>query len=277
MSESRPTADGVDARIRWIREWTTPGFAHFRIGRDGDDLVAEWKGLGTLRAARSGRSHVFTPCPDRGDSTEGVREAIVQGLLRHLHGKMSLHASAAARGNRAVVILGESMAGKSTLVAELCTRNGFEMLADDTVFLEQRGAEFYVVPTESTHSLREGAAQLFGASTGDLQKAYVPSASFASDPARLCAFVSLSFEESMTKATLRIMPGSEIFRVLYAALFRFVIDENDVTLQDFSRMAELADAVPFFELRRPPSLDLLRESATMLCTQVALPLPGEHE
>jgi hypothetical protein len=193
----------------------------------------------------------------------------VEGLLRHLHGKVSLHASSAARDDLAVVVLGESMAGKSTLVAELCARHGFEMLADDTVFLEERSEGFYVLPTESTHSLRRGAAELFGASVGNLAKSYVPAASFASGPAKLCAFVSLAFDESMAGATVRAVRGSEIFKVLYSALFRFVIDDDDVMLQDFSRIAGLAAAVPFFELRRPPSLDILSESVRMLWGEVA--------
>ncbi len=185
---------------------------------------------------------------------------------------MSLHASAAARGDRAVMILGESTAGKSTLVAELCARHGFEMLADDTVFLEDRG-EFYVLPTESTHSLREDAARRFGAPTGDVDKAYLPAPCVAPGPARLFSVVILSFDEFAAEATVRSMAGSEIFRVLYAALFRFVIDENDVILADFSRMAALAARVPFFELRRPRSLDMLGESVRALLAEVALGAP----
>jgi hypothetical protein len=241
----------------------------FRIGRDGDDLVAEWVGLGTLRAPRSGQSHIFTPSPDaEGASTERVRRTLVEGLLRHLQGKMSLHASAAARGGRAVVILGDSMAGKSTLVADLCARESFEMLADDTVFLDERDDGFYVLPTESVHSLREDAARFFSAPTGDLQKSSLPAASVASSPARLCACVSLVFSEPAKETVIRAMHGPEIFKALCGGLFRFVIDENDATRQDFSRMASLGAAVPFFELRRARSLDNLSESAKLLCARV---------
>ncbi len=274
IRSQRRAIDGVGAGIRWIREWTQPGLIGFRLGRDGDDLVAEWMGIGTLRAPRSGRSHVFTPYPDSGGaSMEGIRPTVVEGLLRHLHGKMSLHASAASRGGLAVVLLGDSMAGKSTTVAALCAHEGFEMLADDTVFLDERDDGFYVFPTESAHSLREDAAHFLGASTGKLDKASLPAAALASGPAKVSAFIRLNFEET-SSGVLRAMRGSEIFESLNSALFRFIVDDDDVTQADFSRMAALGAAVPFFELRRAPSLDTLIESVRLLrgCVPPAAPL-----
>jgi adenylate kinase family enzyme len=181
----------------------------------------------------------------------------------------------------AVVILGESMAGKSTLVAELCAREGFEMLADDTVFIEERSDGFYVLPTETTHSLREDAARHFGAATRNLQKTHLPAATFASGPAKLRAFVSLIFDGCQTICPIaRALHGSEMFNVLNSAFFRFVIDEDEVTRRDFSQMAALGAAVPFFELRRRPSLDLLQASARTLRTclpQVAAQPSGRCE
>jgi hypothetical protein len=264
------------AGIRWIREWDQPGLIGFRIGRDGEDLIAEWRGLGTLRAARSGRAHAFTPWPNaEGGAGEGIRRTLIEGLLRHLQGKMSLHASAAARGDRAVVFLGDSTAGKSTLAAELCAREGFEMLADDTVFLEELADGFYVLPTESTHSLREDAARLFGYTGGDLlRKAFVSAAAIASRPAKLAACISLAFDDSMTGVAMRPMRGPEIFKVLSGGLFRFDVDD-EVMVEDLSRMAALGAAVPFFELRRAPSLDVLRASVRTLCT--TLPIGDERK
>jgi hypothetical protein len=267
---SKPFAEveGSEAGIRWIREWNRPGLVAFRIGRDGEDLIAQWTGMGTLRAARSGRTHVFTPWPDaEGGAAEGIRRTFIEGLLRHLQGKISLHASAAARGDMAVVLLGDSMAGKSTVVAELCTREGFEMLADDTVFLEDTADGFYVLPTESIHSLREDAAPLFGASCEDVCKAMVSAAAMASRPAKVAAFVSLAFDDSMAGVAMRPMHGPEIFNVLSRGLFRFQVDD-EATVADFSRMAALAAAVPFFELRRAPSLGILHASVRTLCARL---------
>src|SRR5580658_6497898 len=113
--------------IRWLQEWRTGGSIDFRIGRDGDDLVAEWPAFGELRARRLGGTHRFTPCPGVDPArAEKFSTGAVRALLRHLEGRLSLHASAAARDGVAGVFLGPSISGKSTLVADLCRRPGFE-------------------------------------------------------------------------------------------------------------------------------------------------------
>jgi hypothetical protein len=254
-----------DSGLRWIREWKKPGTVPFRIGREGSDLIAEWGGVGSLRATREGASYSFSTSWDAGRAAEaGIRRTLVEGLIRHLQGRVSLHASAAAIGDVAIVILGESMAGKSTLVAELCTHGGFEMLADDTVFLDESAGTFHVVPTESMHSLREDAARIFGLSCSGSMKASMASCAAASRPVRLGAMVKLVFDERATGATLHRLGGAEGFFVLHSSLFRFVIDDDSATVRDLSGLALLSASAPTFELRRPPFLGALRESAEVL-------------
>jgi hypothetical protein len=248
--------------VRWVREWAWSGLLPFRIGRDGSELVAEWVGAGTLRASRSGQHHTFTRAP--GSEATGSDPAFVRGLLRHLEGKMTLHASAAARNDRAVVLLGDSTAGKSTLAAELCARWGFEMLADDTVFLEQSVDGFVVLPTESTHSLRADAAERFGVAALASEKARLPASAVASGSVPLAAAVKLEFVDGTTGAATRALRGPETFEAISGGLFRFVIDEPAVVLEDFARIAQLAAAVPFYELRRARSLQNLAESAELI-------------
>jgi hypothetical protein len=268
MLEPSASTSSEGSGVRWIREWNRPGLRRFRIGRDGDDLLAEWWGVGTLRVTRSGRAHTFTPSPDQGElGAEPIRRTLIEGLLRHLQGKMTLHAAAAARGGRAIVIIGDSQAGKSTLVTELCLRSGFEMLADDTVFIEPGREGFDVVPTESSHSLRPDAARFFGAAEAaepDSDKTWLPAKDVATGPARLGSIVHLKFDAAKRVPALRPIRGHEVFQILCASLFRFAIDENEAILRDFSAMAALASAVPVLELSRAPALDLLGESVGAL-------------
>ena len=60
---------------------------------------------------------------------------LVEAVKRH--GLFSLHASAAALGDRVLVCAGTSGAGKSTLAVALA-QAGWAFLADDMVFLSQR-------------------------------------------------------------------------------------------------------------------------------------------
>jgi hypothetical protein len=48
--------------IVWLHQHPSAEAPEFRIGRDGDELVAEWIGLGVLRATARGGE--FTAVPD---------------------------------------------------------------------------------------------------------------------------------------------------------------------------------------------------------------------
>jgi hypothetical protein len=250
---------------RWIQEWRTDDFIEFRLGRDDEGLVAEWGGLGQLCATRSGDSHRFTPHPEAtARAVEKLMQGPVQALLRHLRGRMSLHASAAARDGAGFLFLGASTSGKSTFAAELCCREGFAMMADDVAFLEEDADGFVVIPSESTHWLRDDAATLLGAAAADDDKTPLAPTRVADSPVRLQGMVYLTFDESSSSATLRRAQGPDAFRWLRTSLFRFVIDEPEVALSDFGRMAALYEKVPLCELIRRRSLANLEECVDLL-------------
>jgi hypothetical protein len=250
--------------VRWTREWRTGGILDFRVGRSGQELVAEWPGLCCVRMTRSGAVRHFRP----GESVDEERAARllrgpVQALARHVSGKMSLHASAAALDGAAVAFLGASTCGKSTLVADLC-RSGFELLADDVAFLEERADGFYVVPSESMHWLREDAARLLGGVDARSAKFQLAPAVVARGPVRLSLVVGLRFDESSPRAMLRRLEGHEAFRWLRTSLFRLVIDEPEVDARDFAKVAALNAGVEVFELRRRQRLEQLHDGAELL-------------
>jgi serine kinase of HPr protein (carbohydrate metabolism regulator) len=236
----------------------------FRVGRAGNEFVAEWPGLCSVRMSRSGAVRSFLP-------NEGVDEnkakrlldGPVRALTRHFSGKISLHASAAARDGAAVVFLGASTCGKSTFAAHLC-RSGFEMLADDAAFLEERPDGFYVVPSESMHWLREDAGRLLGAVDSQTDKFQLAPAVVARGPVRLRLIVGLKFDESSPQAALRRLQGHEAFRWLRTSLFRVVIDEPEVDASDFANVASLYAGAELFELRRRQCLGELHQGAELL-------------
>jgi hypothetical protein len=264
---ANPSAmEAVD--VRWTREWRTDGFLDFRVGRAGEELVAEWSGLCIVRMTRAGEVRRFTP----GSGVDAERakrlvEGPVQALARHVSGKMSLHASAVASADAAVLFLGASSCGKSTLAAALC-RSSLEMLADDAAFLEERTDGFYVVPSESAHWLRQDAARVMGAKDVRSAKSLLVPVAVATRPVRLRLMVALAFDEAASRATLRRLEGHEAFRWLRTSLFRLVMDEPEVDASDFEKVAALYDAAPLLELRRRPCLEDIREGAELVLCEL---------
>jgi hypothetical protein len=68
-----------------------------------------------------------------------------RGVVDETKNKLLLHAAAAERGGRVMLIAGPEGSGKSTLVAAL-VRSGFRYVTDETVALDVPGATIYPYP-----------------------------------------------------------------------------------------------------------------------------------
>jgi hypothetical protein len=249
----------VDGEVLWIREWREGGPVHFRIGRVGHELVAEWVGIAELRAKRSGECAAFRLSDGIDDEQASkLRRGAAEALLRHLRGRLSLHASSAARDGDAILFLGDSGTGKSTTVAQLCQSNGFELLADDIAFLEETDAGWHVVPSEDVHWLCADAAVLFGAPMGT-EKRPMHATQLATAGARLALTVKLVFDDELARPQARRMGGEAAFVALGSGMLRFALDDRSVDLRDFGLLSKAHATAPMYELRRPRSLEALPE------------------
>jgi hypothetical protein len=262
VSSSDRAEDGASShpRVFWIREWRTGGVVHFRIGRAGADLVAEWVGIAELRARRSGDCARFVFRSDVGeDRANKIRRGAAEALLRHLRGRLSLHASSAARNGHAILFLGDSDSGKSTTVAQLCRGHGFALLADDIAFLDESAAQIDVVPGEAIHWLCADAAAFLGAPVGDDLKTGLPAVRLATGAARLSLTVKLVFDDSVRYPEARRIHGEGAFLALGQGMLRFALDDPAVDLRDFDMLARTHMTAPMYEVRRPRSLAALRD------------------
>ncbi len=248
--------------VEWISTQTDDGRAGFRVGRRGDELFAEFAGIGLLRAARAGKPNEFTPVPGADPViVDKVQSSLVPALLRHIDAKLTLHAAAVEVSEQAIVCFGESGAGKSTMAAWLCEHHGARLLGDDTTALELGTSGALAVPTEACHWLVSGSS--VPDPHGALKSRVVPRAR-ADKPCRVAAICRLGFDTTLEGPVLRPLEGQDALAALVPALIRFVVDEPEALLQELESLLLLKKHVRFFDLVRPPGTQYIDRSARAL-------------
>jgi hypothetical protein len=119
----------ADDQWRQIRFWL-----------EDDGVVATYRDLLVRAAGTSAVAHV----PDEQDR-EVLEDLAALGVTWLLapHGRFILHGGALARDDRAVLVIGNTGAGKSTLAAA-ALEAGWPVLADDQVVLDASATPFFV-------------------------------------------------------------------------------------------------------------------------------------
>ena len=252
-------------KVRWLAQSLDQGTLAARVGRDGDRLVADWVGRARLSVKSDGSDVVFEPHPEAdARDVEKLRRGAVRLLLAHLAGSIPLHASAVAIDGRAIVFVGESDLGKSTLAAAMCEHAGASLLGDDAVVLEKRDDCFHVIALEESHWLDAASARALGRADGfDNKVALVPRRTDVKSAA-LAMLVHLEFSDTLEQARFVRVVGLEAIAGLLSQLTRFVVDDPAVAKRDLAALADLVEGTRVVRLERPRRLDLLRQTAAAL-------------
>lgn len=199
-------------------DWTVAeeaGGLAFRWGYAGEDLVAEWVGVLGLRATRTGQLKSLHPAPGAPDDlVEKTRLGVAAAFLRAQRQQHALHASAVSRQGKALVCVGASGLGKSTMADHMCRRAGIELLGDDTTGIE-------VPPDCGGLQVPPSESAVWLARDGSMTKAPVKSARAAKHPAELLCIVSLVFDDAARALELRDIRGASAVSALLPSLVRF--------------------------------------------------------
>ena len=131
-----------------FHEWTLPdGTVCSRIYRTRSGYLLRFQGLADYAVSIDGREVRCYPAP------EALHERIHQLYLNQVmplamsrQGKLVFHASSVEVDGRAVVFVGASGRGKSTLAASFAT-NGCGFLTDDGLVVDERAEGFCVQPS----------------------------------------------------------------------------------------------------------------------------------
>ena len=150
------------ASHHWIHNWQLPdGKTWLRVAKTEAGFVLHFPAFADFFLSPDAKNIQCYPAEDT--PLETIRhlllDQVIPLVLNH-QGKLVLHAGAVVLPEGAVAFLGASGFGKSTLTASF-SQQGFPLLTDDCVLLEEKDGQILVVP--SYPSLRlwpENAAAL---------------------------------------------------------------------------------------------------------------------
>ena len=189
------------------------------------------------------------------------------GLLQHQRGRMVLHASAVAVGDKAVLFSGPSGAGKSTLAASL-NRRGYPCVSDDVCGIDFSSGAPVVLPdgrmlklwADTVSHLEMGARQ-GPAIRQRLDKFYIEPESTAVDrPLAVAAVYVLQVADPGRKAGVRRLGNADAAVLLRHNAYRpSVIKKIGLEAAYLGWSSGLQRAAGVFSLTRPFDLSATPE------------------
>ncbi|MEC4986513.1 MAG: serine/threonine protein kinase [Oscillatoria sp. PMC 1068.18] len=207
----------------------------------------------------------------------------VLGCVLRLRGVTCLHSNVIIVDNRAIAIVGQKGAGKSTTAAAL-VQKGKQLLADDIAALVERENTFYVQPGYPSLRLHsETALKLYGNTDGFesvfsqperwfLTKKNVPLQSadeFIKYPLSLAAIYLLGKREPhLEKITLKTINSAMTILKLLPHLYVNWFPNKASKANDFKVLSRLVDRVPVKQVHRPNDLTKLPEICQIILDDV---------
>lgn len=181
-------------------------------------------------------------------------------LLAH-EGKLVIHAGAVARGDAAVLLVGDTGSGKSTLAASLA-QIGFVLLGDDALIVEEKlGISVCKAVCASLRLLPDSVKALFPRPPTTRQMAHysdkrrVDVQGLISPPGalspRIAALYFLMAERDHSQVTTRSMTQTDTCMALVANSFALDPTNTAWASENLNRAAELARKVPGYQLSYP--------------------------
>jgi HPr Serine kinase C-terminal domain len=189
----------------------------------------------------------------------------------HQCGLWVLHGSAVEINGKAVVVAGEKMAGKSTLVAGLLSK-GHRLISDDVTALAIDDNGVYVLPGIPAIKLWPKAAESIGLNIIELKKVYPGTEKrnyyvgngFYDKPARLETVFLLQYGDTLE--VNEIKAGQKIISLScchYFARFSNIFSSTEKELM-FKQCSLLAEKSTFFRFIRPPELRFLDQETDLV-------------
>jgi hypothetical protein len=251
----------------WLTQSRLPdGSVWLSVGTAGSQSVLHFPHLATF-FVNKGASNISCFAP-LGTSLDTIRHLLLDQvfpLVSSNRGELVVHASAVVLGTTAVVLMGESGKGKSTLAAGFCAQ-GHTLITDDSFLLRECLDGLYAVPSYPGLRLWPDTTAVFGEEATSHQRVWQHSSkclitgalvSFAMEPARVGSFYILG--EDAAEIAIEPMESSNAFFVLMNGYFLLDIISPERLARQFMRLAAIANKFRFFRLAYPRRLSALAD------------------
>lgn len=276
----------AQARIRdkWICQQTRSRGSVWRsIGRLPDGLLVRFPNLADFAISGDGRRINCRPHADIAQETihHLLLDQVIPALLAH-EGELALHAGGVASDRGAIVFLGESGRGKSTLCASF-NQAGFPLLGDDFLLLRADGNGFAVVPSypglrlwpDSRAALawnESDTTSMAHYTTKERLDLVVHDLPFRSDPLSVTTLFALTppTERSGTKRIrIQRLPPREAYMTLLNSAFQLDVSDRERNRRLFQQIANAVDGLNIYSLAYPREMSILPDVRAAVLTHLA--------
>jgi len=206
---------------------------------------------GVCRIQVAGRQHIQLEGED-GVSEEALSHfalGVGMGALLHQREVLALHASAVVGPFGALLFMGSSSLGKSTLAAAFHENWGWPLVADDISAIEFHGDGAYVAPAYPYLRLWPEAAESLGLATASVpifpgaEKRRIEAFDgFPSEPVRIAGVYVL--QEAARTAIHRMRPHDAIAELVVHSFAARLLEKSGPQEWHFNASSQLARQVP---------------------------------
>lgn len=248
-------------------EWVFPdGSRAAQFFRMPSGYLLRFPDLADFEVAEEGASISCFPAPGVDDATpQHLFQSQVLPVLLGNRGRYVFHGGAVEIGEAAVVFLGQSGRGKSTLVASFAS-SGHRLLVDDGLMLEPCEDGFQVAPGHPSVRLWSDSEKIL--SKSDVERAaalhFTTKTRFLAGsglaycdqprPLRVAYFLG---DGSAQETVFRKLTKAETLMGWAKNSFLLDVEDPAIVASHFKRIAALTDALVGYELDYPRRLDQL--------------------
>ena len=249
----------------WFFPDDTPWTQFFRIDTG---YLLRFPDLADFRVSADGLNVSCSPAPDVSEeTTQHLYLNQVLPLALSKMGKLVFHASAVEVGDSAVVFVGESGRGKSTLAASFAL-SGFRFLTDDGLVVEAGGDAYLAFPSHPSIRLWQDSQEVLIPSGTET----APSLDFTSK-ARFLAGEDIIFcdqprslqrvyflgDGSVPKLIFQRMTAAEAFIEWVKHSFLLDVEEKTLLAGQFDQVTQLARQPIYYRLDYPRHFEELTQ------------------
>jgi hypothetical protein len=268
-----PDAHICYGAINWSLPTPSPSWSYFEI--HGDSAYLYWAVVGKF-LVKSGKEIIIDPLPNvEEDVIRLPLLGAVLGMLLHQRGLLILHGSSVAVNGNAIIFLGRSGQGKSTMAATLYGR-GHKLITDDVAAIDISSENNPILlpgfpriklwPDSATNALGDNPENLTKVHP-ELEKRHRPvSENFLQTSITLKRIYILSVGSEPQINLLK--PTEAISKLIGNSYIPMLIGEKFVQSQNaglhLHQCTSIVRNLPICCLERPYSLDLLSDVARLV-------------